>query len=99
MHLLPAGSRCLAEGAPTSSITLTPPQRDERTSGPYPDVGENVDLKHFLNLVVLGRQQVGSRDHTSIVHEDGDIANVLLHLFGKKNMQPRVICYHNSARL
>ncbi|KAI6069485.1 ADP-ribose pyrophosphatase, mitochondrial [Aix galericulata] len=85
-----AGSRCLAEGAPTSSITLTPPRRDKHASGPYPDVGENVDLKHFLNLVVLGREQVGSRDHTSIVHQDGDIANVLLHLFGKKNSTTKV---------
>lgn len=61
--------------------------RCEDSSGPYPDVSKNVDFKHPFNLVVLSREQVGSCNHTGIIHQDGDIPNVLLHLLDRKNQK------------
>lgn len=52
----------------------------------YPHVTQNVDFKHPFYLVVLSREEVSSCNHTSIVHQDSHIPNILLHLLerGKK---------------
>lgn len=53
-------------------------------SGPYPHVTQNVDFKHLFYLVVLSRENVSSCNHTNVVHQDGHIPNILLHLLERR---------------
>lgn len=63
-------------------------------------MSKNVDFKHSFNLVVLSREQVGSCNHASVIHQDGDIPNVLFHLLDrKKPRKVRVVSYQKNARL
>lgn len=61
---------------------------------------KNVDFKHSFNLVVLSREQVSSCNHTSVIHQDGDVANVLLHLLDRnKTRKLCVICYEKKCKV
>ena len=68
-----------------SAATLPNKRRYEDGHGPYPDVSKNVDFKHSLNLVVLSREQISSCNHTSVIHQDGDVPDFLFHLGDRKN--------------
>lgn len=75
---------------------MPPPQwhspKTAATDGgaPYPHVAQNVDFKHPFYLVVLSWQKVGSCNNTSIVHQDGHIPHIFLHLLERKQ-KPKIV--------